>query len=290
MADQISMRIVAVFSTICLASVVIAACSSPEPAADDAQGTVAVKDAGKTGDIKKDLGTPADIADVVDVENAPDEAADAEPEVAADNEVVVAPEDISAPIDVSPTQCVPKCGGKSCGSDGCGGSCGECTDKETCSVSKCVTKPGLGCAGLDLKENWKGKFKGECTFVGLGGLVPVKTTTSGDMAFAIKCFNSKYLVNGKMDGEASGNKFSLTLSGTYDPGTKKLAGNLGDGTILLWKVFEYKFQGPIDGVLDATGTFNGPWKVDSTEVNFLGKPSPTTPPFKAEGTWSATGV
>lgn len=277
----------------CVAAVACSDQAAPAAAVDADPAVTFAVDALKLGDGKaKDTAAAADATaagtdgaadtELVADAGSPNEATASDTEVAAADEV-------SPPEDTSPTACLPQCAGKSCGSDGCGGSCGECTDKQQCQVGKCVTKPNLGCAGLLLKENWTGKFKGECTFVGAGGLVPIKAKTSGDMTFAIKCFNSKYLVSGKMDGEASGNKFSLTLGGTYDPGKSKLTGTLTEGTILLWNLFTYKFEGPIEGTLGATGTFDGIWQVDSTDVQFLGQPSPTTPPFKASGTWSASG-
>ena len=43
--------------------------------------------------------------------------------------------------------CTPKCEGKACGSDGCGGSCGGCTATEVCSGAQaCVPRPGDTCA------------------------------------------------------------------------------------------------------------------------------------------------
>lgn len=244
----------------------------------------------KTADTGKKVDTSTE--DALAGELADDSAdSTAASEVAADSAAGADADDVQEPpTDVSPAACTSQCGGKSCGDDGCGGSCGSCLATQQCQVNKCVAKPNLGCAGLALKENWAGKFKGDCTFVAVGGLVPINAKTSGEMSFAIKCFNSKYLVNGKMDGEASGNKFGLTIGGTYDPAKLLLAGTLSLGEILLWNLFTYKFEGPIDGTLDpATNTFSGKWKVDSTEVLFLGQPSPTTPPFKCSGTWSATG-
>ncbi|MBI2388469.1 MAG: CAP domain-containing protein [Deltaproteobacteria bacterium] len=37
--------------------------------------------------------------------------------------------------------CAPSCGGRVCGDDGCGGSCGSCGGGQTCSGGKCVTPP-----------------------------------------------------------------------------------------------------------------------------------------------------
>ena len=187
--------------------------------------------------------------------------------------------------------CIPFCGTKICGSDGCGGTCGSCGAKEKCSVGQCVTDPTLGCAGLDLAEKWNGTFKGDASFSPASiSLVPIKTSTKGKMSFAIKCFNSKFLVSGTMDGEASGNKFTLTLDGTYDPTTKALTGKLADGDIKMWLVLEYKFDGPITGTLGGTPTapqFDGVWSVTTSAMTLLGSPANGMAPFTASGTWSA---
>ena len=38
--------------------------------------------------------------------------------------------------------CSPKCAGKTCGPDGCGGQCGECAQGEKCIKNQCKGKPG----------------------------------------------------------------------------------------------------------------------------------------------------
>ena len=52
---------------------------------------------------------------------------------------------------LSLSQCVPDCGSgadtKTCGGDGCGGSCGQCTGDNYCFQGQCVAK---GCSGVDL--------------------------------------------------------------------------------------------------------------------------------------------
>jgi hypothetical protein len=40
--------------------------------------------------------------------------------------------------------CTPQCGGKQCGSDGCGGTCGSCPDGASCSNGQCLGS-GTGC-------------------------------------------------------------------------------------------------------------------------------------------------
>jgi len=39
---------------------------------------------------------------------------------------------------IPPDGCSPDCIGKQCGDDGCGGTCGECGDKETCEAGECL--------------------------------------------------------------------------------------------------------------------------------------------------------
>lgn len=44
----------------------------------------------------------------------------------------------------STCECTPSCSGKTCGSDGCGGSCGTCAAGKTCSAGACVCVPVCG--------------------------------------------------------------------------------------------------------------------------------------------------
>jgi hypothetical protein len=52
--------------------------------------------------------------------------------------------------------CTPDCAGKTCGDDGCGGSCGSCTDDQTCDAGTCVPK------GCEVDADCEGK----CTSLG----------------------------------------------------------------------------------------------------------------------------
>ena len=45
------------------------------------------------------------------------------------------------------TDCLPECGGKACGNDGCGGSCGSCDDANPCTEDKCMAG---ACAHSDI--------------------------------------------------------------------------------------------------------------------------------------------
>ncbi len=65
-----------------------------------------------------------------------------------------------APDDFKTQPCQPACGGKGCGSDGCGGSCGACGSGETCS-------PGGQCIPEACQPHCAGK---SCGADGCGGL------------------------------------------------------------------------------------------------------------------------
>ena len=43
--------------------------------------------------------------------------------------------------------CVPDCNGRTCGDDGCNGSCGSCNDGETCDASGQCSDSGSGGSG-----------------------------------------------------------------------------------------------------------------------------------------------
>ena len=59
--------------------------------------------------------------------------------------------------------CTPQCNGKECGSDGCGGTCGQCADNESCQNSKCVpTECKPDCAGKQCGSDGCGGTCGEC--------------------------------------------------------------------------------------------------------------------------------
>ncbi len=196
-------------------------------------------------------------------------------------------DDVVVPADVA---CQPACGIHLCGDDGCGGSCGACPAQNICSVGKCITDPTLGCAGLSLPPNWAGTFSGDMTFSILG-LIPTKTTSKGNLSFAIKCLNSKFLVNGAMSGTASKlNPFTLKISGTYDPTTKKVDATMSDGDVTVFLVVEYFFGGTIGGTLDATNTFSGTWTMATTSMKLLGSATAgQIVPLTGNGTWTATG-
>ena len=61
-----------------------------------------------------------------------------------------------------PGTCPPKCEGKGCGPDGCGGECGVCSDTETCENGQCKSICEPQCEGLDCGPDSCGGVCGEC--------------------------------------------------------------------------------------------------------------------------------
>jgi hypothetical protein len=55
--------------------------------------------------------------------------------------------DTTRPATGAGCDCAPQCTGKTCGDDGCGGSCGNCAADETCEASVCTAAPPHGDAG-----------------------------------------------------------------------------------------------------------------------------------------------
>ena len=99
--------------------------------------------------IMKDLAEPPDTHDVLEA-GAEDLRADdyIEPELVLEDLV-----DMSA--DVQSDVCVPDCADKTCGPDGCGGTCGQCSGPDSCIDGQCSCLPVCtatcgpdGCGGL----------------------------------------------------------------------------------------------------------------------------------------------
>ncbi len=179
---------------------------------------------------------------------------------------------------------------RECGTDGCGGSCGTCTDVEICSgTGTCVPDPEAGCGGLSLAESWSGTFDGEYTTILMG--IPVSDgDTDGTLSFSITCLNSKFIVNGQMTGVASGdNVFELTLTGTYNPSTGVLNGMVPEGHVNLEDLtLIVQFEGEMPGAMQPDGTLSGTYAVAATSaVGVLGPVDINTLTATSEGTWAA---
>jgi uncharacterized protein (TIGR03382 family) len=60
--------------------------------------------------------------------------------------------------------CVPACAGLACGDDGCGGSCGACAPGKSCEAGACVDggTPGCSCEGRSCGDDGCGNSCGTC--------------------------------------------------------------------------------------------------------------------------------
>ena len=65
-------------------------------------------------------------------------------------------------VQSSDSVCVGDCEGKECGDDGCGESCGTCTDGLLCKVDQCVEPPTCNCEGKVCGDDGCGNSCGTC--------------------------------------------------------------------------------------------------------------------------------
>jgi hypothetical protein len=70
--------------------------------------------------------------------------------------------------DVTDVGCSPVCGAKECGSDGCGGDCGQCASDETCQSGQCVTSSSGCTPACDGKSCGSDGCNGVCGVCGDG--------------------------------------------------------------------------------------------------------------------------
>ncbi|MFO0751160.1 MAG: hypothetical protein U1F43_36630 [Myxococcota bacterium] len=61
------------------------------------------------------------------------------------------------------TSCTPQCGGRQCGDDGCGSTCGTCGLNKTCQNGICVNNQTCSCNGAECGEDNCGNSCGTCS-------------------------------------------------------------------------------------------------------------------------------
>lgn len=154
------------------------------------------------------------------------------------------------------------------------------------------------CEPLGLPTAWAGTFDGEITsnlpdMMGYTFNGPVY----GDMAFEIKCINSKLVVIGTLEGTTdncalvTGCPFTATLGGFYNTQTEHLHGQIVDGTIDFAAVIIHA-EGEFDGDLQQGPELAGGWFGTKTSIDNLLLPQVSLEWVDAagEGTWSAQPV
>ena len=153
------------------------------------------------------------------------------------------------------------------------------------------------CEELGIADDWTGEFSGIVTH---DLVIPPEfgvppdddLPVSGELTFAIECIDSKFKVDGKLDGFAvsagENYPFTLNLEGYYNPTTGKLSADIVDGMVLVI-IAEVYFTGIFEGelVLDGDGneTFEGTWFGEAAGTN-LGELIQGD--ASAQGTWTAT--
>jgi hypothetical protein len=128
------------------------------------------------------------------------------------------------------------------------------------------------CEPTDLPENWAGTFEGYITsnIPDFGGYT-FNGSVDGNAEFTIKCVNERYVVAGKLDGGqtncalASGCPFTATISGQYDPQTKKIEADLLDGQIDFTAVIVIA-EGKMHATLGPGPKFDGTWEGSKKDI------------------------
>lgn len=148
-----------------------------------------------------------------------------------------------------------------------------------------------GCADLGVSDTWAGTFLGAVSYsvtpnplTPSEGVLPV----TGDLAFDIRCIESKLIVRGTMDGlatvEGQGDfPFTMRLGGVYDPETKRMQAEMVDAQVSLYDLIIVYFEGTLYGQIGNDGRFAGTWEGESTGTNqqFI------TGTASGEGVWGA---
>lgn len=135
------------------------------------------------------------------------------------------------------------------------------------------------CEELGIADDWKGTFTGmvehDLTIPENFGTVPDEAlAVAGELSFSIQCVDSKFQVDGILDGFADfGSEkypFTLNLKGYYNPATKKLSADIVDGKVLILVVevyFEGDFAGELQTDADGNDSFTGSWAAEATGTN-----------------------
>ena len=108
---------------------------------------------------------------------------------------------------VAISECVPTCLGKTCGSDGCGGSCGACQEGLNCVLGSCVEGclDPVGCAGLECGYDACGNPCGACELgvpCGLGGMCNTCVLCNEESACLDLGLEDTGLLGWQLDGDA----------------------------------------------------------------------------------------
>jgi hypothetical protein len=210
---------------------------------------------------------------------------------AADDVTVQVP-DVAPVTEDVPVVCTPNCGDRECGTDGCGGECGQCGEFEICSNSGfCELDPQAGCAGLSLAENWSGTFEGTYSVSAFTLFPATEGDTDGDVSFSLTCFNSKLIISGQATGIASGeNPFELDMTGYFNPETNEFEGQVPSGKLTLTSSGGLiDLEGDFPGILQADGSLIGTYHVDAVKAVFpiIGEVDVNSFPASSSGTWVA---
>ena len=160
------------------------------------------------------------------------------------------------------TDCTPSCDGKSCGDDGCGASCGSCSDTENCVDGQCVTECTPDCDGKTCGDNGCGDVCGVCE--------PDFVCTDG------QCESS---CTPDCDGKTCGDNGCGDVCGVCEPDSVCVAGtceSLGSGALVLNEVL-------LDPAPELAGDANCDGVREGSQDEFVEIVNDSTVPFDLSG-------
>ena len=150
------------------------------------------------------------------------------------------------------------------------------------------SSPFSNCGAIGIAPQWSGVFSGLVAYdtpfpipgADSSGTLPV----AGTMSFEMSCIQQKLVVQGDMTGLALDEyPFELTLGGSFNPDTGKLAATILDGGVNLLDVVTVHFAGKLNGTLQSASLMVGGWDGYSTGTTPAGIPGTAT----GSGTWTA---
>ena len=183
------------------------------------------------------------------------------------------------------TVCYPNCGGKTCGDDGCGGSCGTCPLGSACNGTVCINESFAECEGAE--GDYQGQFTGFVNF-GASGLPDFNLETAGAVILSMDCSSLDAVVEGTFSGTIADTTFTLQLTGTADFGANLIEWDMVEGTVLaMGGQVLYQVEGTGWSLENNENQWSGKWDLKSTSASSVGgnlSPSDIKP-LSGTGDW-----
>ena len=187
--------------------------------------------------------------------------------------------------DAETEECFPKCAGKTCGEDGCGGFCGTCPVNATCTEGLCIND------AFELCEESEGDYVGQFTGsiqASATGLPSFNLAVEGVIVANMECQSLDGSLSGTWSGGLTGTVVTFPMSGSVDFSKKKVTFLLGESPIVaIGGQVEYTAGGGGESTEQNGKQWEGTWAIESTDAKSIGgilDPA-SIQPLSGSGTW-----